>query len=384
VTPAPPAPPTQAVAPVTPGHPAPAKPARRRRSFLRIGLLVLGPLVVLVAVAWFYITGARWVSTDNAYVKAAMSEISTEVDGRVQEVDVKENQKVAKGDVLFRLDPEPYRIALQKADAQLGMVKSDILALEVGYKAKQEQVAQAETDMSFAQRELDRQQELAKSKVSSVSKLDDAQHAFDTAQHNVAELKQDLAQLAAQLDGDPEIAPEKHSRYLQALAARDAAALDLRRTTVDAPAPGIVRGADQLRPGDYLDAGKVALTLVGSQRVWIEANFKETDLTYVQLGQPVEIAIDTYPNHSWRGTVDSISPATGAEFSLLPAQNSTGNWVKVVQRIPVRIAVDAHDGGGPDLRAGMSAEVDIDTGHEAELPGIVKSALAFVRNDHQP
>jgi membrane fusion protein (multidrug efflux system) len=259
-------------------------------------------------------------------------------------------------------------------------VRSDIEALRAGYQSKLVELAGAQIDQSFAERELARQQELAKTKVTSAARLDEAQRAFEVARHRTDMLRSDAAQLVADLDGDPAMPAERHARYLEAQARRDRAALDLRRTEIAAPTPGIVNGADDLRPGDYVEAGKIALSLVGSDRLWVEANLKETDLTWVKPGQRATISIDTYPGHEWHGVVDTISPATGAEFSILPPQNATGNWVKIVQRVPVRIIVQADD-AAPTLRAGLSAEVEIDTGHEAEPPALIRSALAFARGE---
>ncbi|MFO1067015.1 MAG: HlyD family secretion protein [Geminicoccaceae bacterium] len=349
----------------------------RRRRRLRLGLLVAGPVLVAAVALWYMVVSAPWVSTDNAYVKATVSQVSPEVAGPVAAIAVGENQHVDAGQLLFRIDEEPFRIALERADAQLARVRTDLESLRSSLASKQKEIEGAHADLDFAMRDLERQRKLASSRVASEARLDEAQHAADAARAALGQLEAEQAQIVAQLDGDPAMPLERHSRYLEAQAERDRAALDLRRTAVLAPAAGVISGADQLRPGTHVTAGQPALWLVADSDLWVEANLKETDLTWVRPGQPVTLSVDTYPDREWRGEVVSISPATGAEFSLLPAQNATGNWVKVVQRVPVRIAIHDQAGGQP-LRAGMSTEVAIDTGHAFEMPGPVRSALAFV------
>jgi membrane fusion protein (multidrug efflux system) len=350
---------------------------RQRRRLLRLGLLALGPIVVVGIAAWYMVSGAPWVSTDNAYIQATMQQISPEISGQVIALGVGENQHVSEGQELFRIDPEPVRIVLRQAEAELAKVRSDIEALKSSYQSKQQEVAGAKADLDFAQRDLARQEALARTRVASEARLDEARHAVEAASASAGRMQAELDQIVAELDGDPSISPERHSRFLAAQAERDRAALDLRRTVVQAPSSGVISGADNLRPGTHVDAGRTALSLVADSDLWIDANFKETDLTWVRPGQPVTIEVDTYPSREWHGAVASISPATGAEFSLLPPQNATGNWVKVVQRIPVRIEIQ--DGGGDQrLRAGMSTTVDINTGHQFEMPHLVSSALAFV------
>jgi membrane fusion protein (multidrug efflux system) len=346
--------------------PAARDPAARRR-LVRWTLLILGPLLIVLVGGWFYVTGGRWVSTDNAYVKADILPVTTDVSGIVAEIPVHDNETVAAGQVLFRLDDTPFRLALDRADAQLGITRNDIEALKASYRQKQEEIRLAQTNIEFYDREFRRQQELVSRQNTSQAAFDQARHNLDAARAQLASLQQDLAGIAANLNGDPNIAPEKHPRYLQALAQRDEAARQFAHTVVKAPFAGIVTNVPSLQPGMYLQASTAAFSLVAADHVWVEANPKETELTHVQPGQKVTVTVDTYPGVEWHGTVASLSPASGAEFSLLPAQNTSGNWVKVVQRIPIRIRIDT-DPSKPTLRSGMSAEVDVDTGHARGVP----------------
>jgi membrane fusion protein, multidrug efflux system len=348
-------------------------PERRRRWLRRI-LLPLGPALVLIVAGYLYVTGGRYVDTDDAYVRADMVAVTAEVSGPIVEVDVRENQHVEPGQVLFRLDEQPFRIALAQADARLRKADNDVRALKASYRQKQQELELAQKDVTFAAQEFQRQAKLAKRDFASQAKYDEAQHNLDVARQQVAVTEQELRGLLADLAGDPDIPVERHPTWLEAEAARDQAALDLRRATVSAPFAGVASQKPNL--GDYVSAGTPVMSIVADQDVWVEANFKETDLTHVRPGQAASVTIDTYPDRTWRATVESISQATGAQFSVLPAQNASGNWVKVVQRIPVRIALEAGP-EDPPLRAGMSVVAEIDTGHRRELPGIVQTALAW-------
>ena len=360
-----------------PGRDAPG-PASRRR-WLRRFLLLLGPLVVAIVGGYFYVTGGRYVSTENAYVQADKVMIAAEVSGLIAEVAVRENQRVAKGDVLFRIDDRPYRIALAEAKARLAGVRGEIASLKASYRQKQEELALARTDRAFFETELERQSRLIASNTVSRARFDAARHDLDVARQRVRVTEQEMEQIRAQLAGDPDIAVERHPRYLTAQAAVERAALDLERTVVRAPFAGIASNTPQVgqRVIGNGPMSSAVMSLVADTGIWIEANFKETDLTHVRPGQQVAIHVDTYPDHDWQGTVESLSQATGAEFSVIPPQNATGNWVKVVQRIPVRIAVETN-GHDPALRAGMSTTVEIDTGHRRPLPGFVRTALSWL------
>nr|MBO2515599.1 hemolysin D [Gammaproteobacteria bacterium] len=342
---------------------------RRGRPWLRVLLLLLGPVLVLAVGGYFYYTGGRYVATENAYVKADIAVISAEVSGPIVRVDVHENQRVAAGDVLFVIDDRPYRVALERADAQLRAVTALIESLRAQYRQRLEELELARADYEFAERELSRMVALAKDRLTSDEAVDRARHDLDSAALRIEIVQRGLEQLLAQLGGSLEGDITEQASYQAMKAARDAAALDLERTVVRAPFDGIASKVPVV--GRYVAPGAAVMSVVANGRTWIEANYKETELTYVCSGQRVEIRIDTYPDRVWHGRVESISQATGAEFSVIPAQNATGNWVKVIQRIPVRIAVDDAD-AGPPLRTGMSAVVEIDTGHRRPLPRFLR------------
>jgi membrane fusion protein, multidrug efflux system len=342
-------------------------PQTPRRRWVRSSLFALLPLA-LIAGGYWYVTGGRVVSTDDAYVEADKVGISTDVSGIVKEIDIGNNQHVEDGQVLFRLDDLPFRFALERDEAQVGIVRNDLNALKANYGDMQAQIKQAQDDIEYYDREFHRQQDLASKFIASQQTFDSARRNLQNAQHKLASLNQQLAGIAANLNGDPNIPVEQHPRYLAAVAQRDEAARQLDHTVVKAPFAGIATNVPAIAPGKYLQASMTAFYLVAADYVWVDANPKETQLTHVRPGQSVTVTVDTYPDLEWHGTVESISPAAAQEFSLLPAQNTSGNWVKVVQRIPMRVRLDTSDKSRPPLRAGMSVEVDVDTGHQRGLP----------------
>jgi membrane fusion protein (multidrug efflux system) len=346
--------------------PASKAPPQRRR-WVRRSLFVLLPLA-LIAGAYVYVTGGQVMSTDDAYVEADKVGVSTDVSGIVKEVAVAENQHVEAGQILYSLDDLQFRLALERAIAQVGMVRDKLDALKANYGDIETQIKQAQDDVAYYDRESRRQQYLSSQHVASEETFDAAHRNQQNAQQKLASLTQQLAAVAANLNGDPNSPIEQHPEYRDAVAQRDEAARQLDHTVVKAPFAGIVTNVPAIAPGKYLQASMTAFYLVATGHVWVDSSPKETELTYVRAGQPATVTVDTYPSLEWHGTVESISPAAAQEFSLLPAQNSSGNWVKVVQRIPMRVRVDTSDGKLPPLRAGMSVEVQVDTGHARGLP----------------
>ena len=350
-----------------PQRPRPPIRTRRPLRWKRAVLFMLLPLA-LVAGGYLYVTGGQTMATDDAYVEAAKVGVSTDISGIVKSVEVHENQHVDAGQVLYRLDDQPFQLALQKADAALGLIRNDINAMKASYQDIQTQIKQAQVDVDYYTTELHRSQDLLNAHVASQAVFDGARRNLLNAQQKLASINRQLAGVAANLSGDPATPVEQQPRYLEALAMRGEAARQLDHTVIRAPFAGIVTNVPAIAPGKYLQASMTAFFLVSSDNVWVDANPKETELTYVRVGQPVTVLADTYPDAAWRGTVESISPAAAQEFSLLPAQNTSGNWVKVVQRIPMRIRVDTSDKALPILRAGMSVEIEVTTGHVRGLP----------------
>ncbi|MCC8953650.1 HlyD family secretion protein [Bradyrhizobium sp. Pear77] len=349
--------------------PTPAAPGVSKKSRKRILMFALLPVALIVG-GYFYVTGGAVMSTDNAYVQADMVGLSTDVSGIVTDVLVHDNQKVAKGDVLFKLDDLPFRLALDRAEAQIGNTRNDLVALQASYRNMQSQVEQARTDVDFNNVNFKRQQQLITNDFTPRATFDAARNTLQASQQKLASLEAQLAGIAANLNGNPDAPIEDHPRYKDALAARSEAARQLSHTVVKAPFAGIVTNVPSLQPGQYLAASATAFNIVSTDHVWVQASPKETELTYVKPGQKVTVDVDSYPGERWVGTVESISPASASSFSLLPAENTSGNWVKVVQRIPMRIRVN-NAPGKPPLRVGMSVELNVDTGHERGLPNFI-------------
>ena len=357
--------------------PQPRRRGRRLLRLLTVGFLsILGPLAIAAGAFYVYATGGRYASTENAYVKADKIAVSADVSGRVTGVGVAENEAVEKGQLLFRIDPEPFQIRLAEAEARIAAARQEIAALKAEYRQKLAERREVEGEVAFLRRGVERQRKLHEKGFASESKLDDAEHELKAAKDRLPAIDQDLARVRARLGGDVGIEIDTHPTVREAMLARDAASLQLRKTQVHAPGAGIVTNFG-LEVGEYIQAGAPVFSLVGADKVWVRANYKETDLTHVRVGQMASLTVDTYPDVSFQARVASIAPATGSEFALLPPQNASGNWVKVVQRLPVRLEL-VSPYKGPKLRAGMSVIVEIDTGHKRKLPGIVSQAMAWV------
>lgn len=354
------------------GGDAGASPRAERRARLRWPLMLAGLAVAVLGALGYYLFTGRYQSTDDSSVMAAMTTISSNIPGRVVEVDVHDNQVVQRGQVLFRLDERPLHIALEEAQAKLAAARLQIRAARASYGHEFEEIAAARDTLAYQQREFARQQRLVQSGISSRAQYEQTQHALQLAQTQLASAEQQAGTYLALLGGNPNLPVDQHPLVLEAQAAMDRANLQLSYTTVRAPSDGVVTKVEQLQVGDYINAATPVFSLISTHDVWVEANFKEDQLTYMRPGQSAEVAIDAFPGRHFRAQVVSLSPGTGAQFSLLPPENATGNWVKVVQRVPVRLRLLSSDQGALPLDerlSGLSAEVTVDTGHHRHLFG---------------
>ncbi|MEE2694121.1 MAG: HlyD family secretion protein [Pseudomonadota bacterium] len=341
---------------------------------IKTSLILLGPAAVFVVGGYIYATGGRIVTTDNAYIKADKILISAEVSGPLSEVHVGENVLVAAGDTLIRIEDEPYLISVSRAKAAVAGVSRDIRAAKAQYR---EEIAGKEValkQIAYLKGELERHQSLLEKGVVSAVSVEHARHEVEIAEKSLRQSDERISQALARLGGAPDLPVERHPNYLEAWAEKERAEYELDRTTILAPTSGTVTNIG-LQVGEYVTAGHPLFGIVASGQAWVDANLKETKLTHVKVGQFATIEVDAYPNIVWRALVTSIGAATGSEFSILPAQNATGNWVKVVQRVPVRLMfLDSIE--EPALRAGMSVIVSIDTEHKREVPDFIARALA--------
>jgi membrane fusion protein (multidrug efflux system) len=337
--------------------PEPAAPPRRNRR--RFIIMAVVPAILLAVGGYFWLTGGRYASTDNAYVQQDRVTITADVSGRIVNVATRENDTVKAGQILFRIDPEPYRITLAGAEASLASARLQVEQLRAAYEQAIAQEAAAKDDLAFKQKSFERQQGLLDKGVASQANFDTAENDLHTAQQALSQATQRREAALAALGGNADIPTDEHPMVLAALAQRDKASLDLANTDVKAPSDGVIAQSDRLQVGQYVTAATPVLALVATGHSWVEANFKETDLTNMKTGEPATITIDAYPGRTLTGTVESIGAGTGAEFALLPAQNATGNWVKVVQRVPVRIGFSEPVADLP-LRSGLSASVSVD------------------------
>ncbi|WP_291747819.1 HlyD family secretion protein [Bauldia sp.] len=348
--------PPQAAPSAALGRPAADKQPPGRRRYV---IMAAVPVLLLLVGGWLWLTSGGSVSTDNAYIQQDRVTITPDVSGRIVEATARENDHVATGDLLFRIDPQPYRIALDGAEAALASARLQVEQLRAAYEQSVAEQKTAEDDVAFAQKKFDRQQGLLKKGVSSQATFDTAENDLHTAQQALSQARQRTQSALSALGGNADIATDSHPRVLAALALRDKAALDLANTEVKAPADGVVAQSERLQVGQYVTAATPVLAVVETGHSWVEANFKETDLAGMAVGDKATIDVDALPDRSFTGEVQSIGAGTGAEFSVLPAQNATGNWVKVVQRVPVRIRFTDPIGEEP-LRMGLSASVVVD------------------------
>ena len=351
--------------------------ARPRGRSVRRWLMLVVPIVFVAGGVWFYLSGGRYESTENAALQTGMVAISASVSGKVVAVEVRENQRVRAGDVLFRLGSDTPAAAVAEAEAQLAGARSDVGSARADYREALSQVHAAQARAAFARGEAGRQGQLLREGISSQAQYAAAMTEARTAQDAIASARAKadslLAALAGQVGGPADLQPAVRRAASQLEKARIA----LADTVVRAPQDGIVTRVHQLQVGSYVTAGRPVFMLTGT-RFWVQANFKESQLRYMRVGQPAEVRVDAFPDHVLKGRVASFSPGTGSSFSILPAENATGNWVKVVQRLPVEIAIDAAPADLP-LSAGLSAEVEVDTGHRRRLFGADASPAAPVR-----
>jgi membrane fusion protein, multidrug efflux system len=369
--------------PITPVAPADKRPKQktaatdkvrqlRRRERIRWVLFALLPLALIIGGYW-YVAGGQVMSTDDAYVNAQKVGVSTDISGIVQDVAVKENDHVAAGQVLYRLDPRQFQIALDNAKANLAQIALMIESMKQDYKRMISDAAAQQAQVDLDQTNYNRAEMLLKSGTATQAVYDQASYTLQNDKSKLAALREQAQVQLAKLGGDAEVVVTQHPQYLQAKAQVDEAQRQLDHTVVTAPFAGIVTDVPSIAPGKYLAASTTAFFLVDNEHVWVDATPKETELTYVRPGQPVTVTVDTYPDLEWHGVVESVSPAAAQEFALLPAQNTSGNWVKVVQRVPMRVRLDTSDNNLPPLRAGLSVIVDVDTGHARGFPHVLTS-----------
>jgi membrane fusion protein, multidrug efflux system len=362
-----------------------AEPRRRlmagMRRYRRVLLLVVLPLAALMAGLIFYLYGGRYVTTDDAYVGAQKVLITPDISGKIINVAVKEGQQVSTGDIMFQIDPVPFRLALAQARAKLDDAKTSHDNLIANVKLYAQTIDLINSGIALKQRDVERKSSLVKSSAGSQLDLDNSATALVTAQAQLQLIRQQNSTALNQLLGNPDLPLEQFPAYMQAKAVLDDAQRNLDLTTVRAPMDGIATQVDQIQLGRFVMAGSPVFSVIDTSKPWVDANPKESDFTYVAVGQPVTIDVDAFPDHVFKGTIGSLSPGTGAQFAILPPQNATGNFVKVVQRVPVRIYFDDNDKYVRKLKAGMSAYTTIDTGHRRSLAALLGLPPAAAKED---
>jgi membrane fusion protein (multidrug efflux system) len=360
-------------------QPATAVRARTSRAPLRLVLLVVVPLIAALAGLYFYLASGRYISTDNAFVGAQKVLITPDISGKIARVMVTEGQRVNAGDALLEIDPQPFRLSATQAEARLASVRTEFLNLKTNLASMTRRIALARETLDLKQRDVERKTTLLANRTGSQMDMDNALSAVVTAKTQLEQLEMQQEGIRNQLLGDPDLPIEKYPPYAQAQAALDQAKRDLDHTVLRAPIAGMATQVASIQLGRYVAAGTPVFSLIDDSKPWVDANPKETDITHLRIGQPVAISVDTFPGRTFHGVVASVSPGTGAQFAILPPQNASGNWVKVVQRVPVRIEFAPNE-DVRDLRSGMSVNVDIDTGRQ----NTVLSALGLTSKAAEP
>jgi membrane fusion protein, multidrug efflux system len=362
-----------------------AEPRRRLmaglRRYRRLLLLVVLPIVAVIAGVVFYLGGGRYVTTDDAYVGAQKVLITPDISGKVEKVVVREGQQVKQGDELFEIDPVPFRLAVDQARAALSQAQTNYDNLVANIKIYDQMANLMQQSVDLKQRDVDRKSTLAKSSFGSLLDLDNASAALVTARAETAFVQQQLSTAKNQLLGNADLPLEQFPPYYQAKAALALAQRNLDHTVLRAPIDGIATQVEQIQLGRFAMAGAPVFSIIDVSQPWVDANLKESDFTHIAVGQSVDIDVDAFPDHVFKGKIGSLSPGTGAQFSILPPQNATGNFVKVVQRVPVRIYFDSNDKFVQNLKAGMSAYTTIDTGHHRSLAALLGFGPASAAKD---
>ena len=339
-------------------------PERSFRQRLRRPLMIAVPILIALAAGGFYLVSESYVVTDDAFVLATKASINARVSGQVVEIAVKDNQVVRKGQLLFRIDPQPYEIAVEQAEARVGSAHLQVEGLKANYRQQLAELQSARDSAAFDAQEYDRKKALLASDVTSRSTYERAETDYKVARQHIASAQQQLSNTIAALNGDPAIAIDRHPAVREAKAQLDKARLDLAYTRIVAPEDGVVARVDDLQLGDFVTGGAPIFAMMSTRHIWVEANFRETGLTHLRPGQAATIDVDAYPGHSFKAHVASMAPGTGSQFALLPPENATGNWVKVVQRLPVRLEFDNIDPSRP-LYSGISVTARVDTARQS-------------------